>query len=78
MKFVWDSVIFNTRLARPEKDAFEASSHRKELDMVLTTYMKGHLSPDPDGIISELLWDTTSTERKICQGFGIELTNPNR
>ena len=35
MKFVWDSVIFNTRLARPEKDAFEASSHRKELDMVL-------------------------------------------
>jgi len=33
--------------------------------MALATSVKGHLSPDPACIISELLWDVTSTERKI-------------
>ena len=31
----------------------------------LVTYVKGHLSPGPDDIITEFLKDTTCTERKV-------------
>ena len=37
----------------------------EELEKVLATYVKGRLSPGPDGIISELMKDATSTERHV-------------
>ncbi len=37
----------------------------EEFEKVLSTYVKGRLSPGPDGVISELLRGATSTERRI-------------
>ena len=57
--------IFNTRLARPEKGGLRGKLNEEELEKVLATYVKGRLSPGPDGIISELLKDTTCIKRKV-------------
>ena len=65
MDFMTDRGIFKTRLARPDKGGLRGKLTEEELEKVLATYVKGRLSPGPDGIISELLKDATSTERSI-------------
>ena len=65
MDFMTDRGIFKTRLARPDKGRLRGKLTEEELEKVLATYVKGRLSPGPDGIISELLKDATSTERSI-------------
>jgi hypothetical protein len=65
MDFMTDRGILKTRLARPDKGGVRGRLTEEELEKVLATYVKGRLSPGPDGIISELLKDTTSTERSI-------------
>jgi hypothetical protein len=65
MDFMTKRGIFNTRLAHPEKGGLRGKLTEEELEKVLATYVKGRLSPGPDGIISELLKDTTSTEQSV-------------
>ena len=60
-----DRGIFKTRLARPDKGGLRGKLTEEELEKVLATYVKGRLSPGPDGIISELLKDVTSTTRTL-------------
>ncbi len=55
MDFMTKRGIFNTRLARPDKAGLRGKLTEEELEKVLATYVKGRLSPGPDGIISELL-----------------------
>ena len=65
MDFLTKWGVFNTRLARPEKGGLRGTLTEEELEKVLSTYVKGRLSPGPDGVITELLKDTTCTERKV-------------
>ena len=65
MDFMTEWGIFKTRLARPDKGGLRGKLTKEELDKVLATYVKGRLSPGPDGVISELLKDATSTERSV-------------
>jgi hypothetical protein len=65
MDFMTERGIFKTRLARPDKGGLRGKLTGEELEKVLATYIKGRLSPGPDGIISELLKDATSTERSV-------------
>jgi hypothetical protein len=65
MDFMTKQGIFNTRLAHPEKGGLRGKLTEEELEKVLATYVKGRLSPGPDGIISEFLKDATSTERIV-------------
>ena len=65
MDFLTKWGVFNTRLARPEKGGLRGTLTEEELEKVLSTYVKGHLSPGPDGVIMELLKDDTCTERKV-------------
>ncbi len=48
----------------PTRVVSEASTD-EEFEKLLSTYVKGNLSPVPDGVISELLRDATVTERRI-------------
>ena len=57
--------VFNTRLARPDKGRLRGKLTDEEFEKLLSTYVKGNLSPGPDGVISELLRDATATERRI-------------
>jgi hypothetical protein len=43
----WD--IFNTRLVRPDKGCLRGELTEEELEKVLSLYVKGSLSPGPDG-----------------------------
>ena len=65
MDFLTKWVVFNTRLARPEKGGLRGTLTEEELEKVFSTYVKGRLSPDPDGVITELLKDATCTERRV-------------
>ena len=65
MDFLTKWGVFNTRLARPEKGGLRGTLTEEELEKVLSTYVKGRLSPGPDGVITELLKDATCTERKV-------------
>ncbi len=55
MTFLEKWVVFNTRLTRPEKDRLRDKRTDQEFEKLLSTYVKGNLSPGPDGVISELL-----------------------
>ncbi len=57
--------MFNTRRTHPEKGGLRGTLTEEELEKVLSTYVKGHLSPGPDGVITELLKDATCTERRV-------------
>ena len=65
MDFMTKWGIFKTRLAHPEKGGLRGTLTEEELEKVLATYVKGRLSPGPDGVITGLLKDTTCTERKV-------------
>jgi hypothetical protein len=65
MDFLTKWGIFNTRLSHPEKGGLRGSLTEEELEKVLATYVKGLLSPGPDGVITELLKDSTCTERRV-------------
>jgi hypothetical protein len=65
MTFLEKWGVFNTRLTRPDKGRLRAKLTDEEFEKLLSTYVKGNLSPGPDGVISELLRDSTATERRI-------------
>ena len=65
MTFLEKWGVFNTRLARPDKGRLRGKLTDEEFEKLLSTYVKGNLSPGPDGVISELLRDATATERRI-------------
>ncbi len=65
MTFLEKWGVFNTRLARPDKGRLRGKLTDEEFEKLLSTYVKRNLSPGPDGVISELLWDATVTERRI-------------
>ncbi len=52
MDFMTDRGIFKTRLARPDIGGLRGKLTEEELEKVLATYVKGRLSPGPDGIIA--------------------------
>jgi len=65
MEFMTRWGIFDDRRARPDKGRLRGKLTEEELEKLLATYVKGRLSPGPDGIITELLKDATSTERRV-------------
>ena len=65
MTFMETLGVFNTRLVRPDKGRLGGKLTEEKLEKLLSTYVKGNLSPGPDGVISEILRDATGTERRI-------------
>ncbi len=65
MTFLEKWGVHITRLTRPDKGRLRGKLTDEEFEKLLSTYVKGNLSPGPDGVISELLRDATATERRI-------------